>query len=258
MLSKEEITGGLSTKIVGKKVFLFESIDSTNSCARALGDAGTPEGAVVVAEYQTNGRGRLGRAWLAEPGTSLLFSVLLRPAITLETAGLLTLYASAAIARAVEHSVGLTVECRWPNDLLLHGKKFCGILIENSFQQSGLSYSVIGAGINVNQAEFPPEIADRATSLSRESRRAPERDKVFQSVLSELDAMYTDVRRGKFQAAVSEWTQRCSMFGKMITVREHDSTVSGVASRLHHDGGLILKTGEGERTIYAGDVTVVA
>ena len=258
MLSKEEITGGLSTAIVGKKLFFFESIDSTNSCARALGDAGTAEGAVVVAEHQTSGRGRLGRTWLADPGTSLLFSVLLRPSITLETAGLLTLYASAAIARAVERCVGLSVECKWPNDLLLQGRKFCGILIENSFQQSGLAYSVIGAGINVHQAEFPPEIADRATSLSRETGRALDRDKIFQSVLSELDTMYEDVRRGKFQVAVSAWKERCSMFGRTITVQEHDSTVSGVAARLHHDGGLIIETDQGERTIYAGDVTVVA
>jgi BirA family biotin operon repressor/biotin-[acetyl-CoA-carboxylase] ligase len=257
MLSKDQITDGLSTAIVGKKLFLFESIDSTNSCARALGDAGSPEGAVVAAEFQTNGRGRLGRAWVAEPGTSLLFSVLLRPPITIEIAGLLTLYASAAIARAVEHSVGLNVECKWPNDLLVQGKKFCGILIENSFQQSGLSYSVIGAGINVNQPELPPDIADRATSLSREAGKTLDREMIFQSVLTELDSMYASVRQGKFHAAVSEWTQRCSMFGRAITVQEHEGTVNGVALRLHQDGGLVITTDQGERTIYAGDVTVL-
>lgn len=257
MLSKEEITAGLSTTIIGKKLFLFESIDSTNSCTRALGDAGTAEGAVVVAEYQTNGRGRLGRTWTAEAGTSLLFSVLLRPPITLETAGLLTLYASAAIARAVEGSTGLKVECKWPNDLLLQGRKFCGILIENSFQQSGLSYSVIGAGINVNQAELPAEISDRATSLSQVAGKSFDRDKILLSILAELDAMYGAVRQGEFDAAVFEWTKRCSMFGKTITVQEHDGSVSGVASRLQRDGGLVIKTESGERTIYAGDVTVV-
>lgn len=257
MLSKNHIMDGLSTAIVGKKLFLFESIDSTNSCARALGDAGTPEGAVVAAEFQTNGRGRLGRAWVAEPGTSLLFSVLLRPPITIKIAGLLTLYASAAIARAVEHTVGLDVECKWPNDLLVQGKKFCGILIENSFQQSGISYSVIGAGINVNQSELPPDIIDRATSLSKEAGKTLDREVIFQSILTELDSMYTSVRQGKFHEAVSEWTQRCSMFGRAITIQEHQSTVNGVASRLHQDGGLIITTDQGERTIYAGDVTVV-
>lgn len=258
MLSKEDITGGLSTEVVGKKVFLFESIDSTNSCARALGDAGTAEGAVVAAEYQTDGRGRLGRSWIAEPGTSLLFSVLLRPPITVETSGLLTLYASAAIAKAVEDSTGLKVECKWPNDLLLRGKKFCGILIENSFQQSGLSYSVIGAGINVNQPELPAEISEKATSLSREAGKTLDRDKILLRTLTELDAMYGAVRRGDFDDAVSEWTKRCSMFGKTITVQEHDSAVSGVAVRLNRDGGLVILTQLGERTIYAGDVSVVA
>jgi BirA family biotin operon repressor/biotin-[acetyl-CoA-carboxylase] ligase len=258
MLSKDDLAGGLSTAIVGKKLFLFETIDSTNSCARALGDAGTAEGAVVVAEYQTNGRGRLGRTWSAEPGTSLLFSTLLRPPITVETAGLLTLFASAAIARAVERSTSLTVECKWPNDLLLGGKKFCGILIENSFQQAGLSYAVIGAGINVNQQEFPEEIAARATSLARETGTSFERNKILLSILSELDSMYTSVRRGEFELAFSEWTKRCGMFGKAITVQEHDSTVSGVAVRLHRDGGLVIRMAEGERTIYAGDVSVLS
>ena len=258
MLSKEEIAGSLSTEVIGKKLFFFETIDSTNSCARALGDAGTAEGAVVVAEYQTNGRGRLGRTWIAEPGTSLLFSTLLRPPITVDTAGLLTLYASAAIARAVEQATRLEVECKWPNDLLLQGKKFCGILIESSFQQSGLSYSVIGAGINVNQPEFPEAVAARATSLMREAGKSFERDKILLSSLTELDSMYGEVRRGRFEFAVSEWTKRCAMFGKKITVQEHDNTVSGVAVRLHRDGGLVIRTAEGERTIYAGDVTVVA
>jgi BirA family biotin operon repressor/biotin-[acetyl-CoA-carboxylase] ligase len=258
MLSKEEIATGLVTEIVGKKLFVFDSIDSTNSCARALGDAGATEGAVVVADFQTDGRGRLGRSWVAEPGTSLLLSLLLRPAITLENAGLLALFASAAIARAIEHCIDRQVECKWPNDLLLQGKKFCGILIESAFQQSGLFYSVIGAGINVNQTELPPEISTRATSLARETGKTIDRLAVLQSVLTELDRMYAAVRRGDFNAAVSEWTRRCSMFGKAVVVQEHESTLSGIAARLHPDGGLVLTTDQGERTIYAGDVTFIA
>lgn len=257
MLSKEEITRGLPTTIVGRKLFIFDTIDSTNSCARTLGDADAEEGAVVIAEFQSSGRGRLGRSWLAEPGTSLLFSVLLRPSGNVETAGLLTIYASAAIAIAVERCIDRSVECKWPNDLLLGGKKFCGILIENSFQQSELSYSVVGAGINVNQRELPPDITARATSLARETGQSADRTKVLREVLGELDRMYEAVRNGRFDVAIAEWTKRCSMFGRPITVEEHEHTVSGVAVRLHDDGGLVISGGFGERTIYSGDVTVV-
>ena len=129
MYSKEELQQGLNTQVVGSKIFVFETIDSTNACARTLGDAGTQEGAVVVTNFQTSGRGRLGRTWLAEPDANLLFSVLLRPRISVDVSGQLTLYASVAIARAIEQCVGAPVECKWPNDLLLNGKKFCGILL---------------------------------------------------------------------------------------------------------------------------------
>jgi BirA family biotin operon repressor/biotin-[acetyl-CoA-carboxylase] ligase len=257
MLSKEDITHKLPTSIVGKKVFVFDTIDSTNSCARALGDADADEGAVVIAEYQSSGRGRLGRSWLAEPGTSLLLSVLLRPPCNAETAGLLTIYTSAAIAIAIERSARNAVECKWPNDLLLGGRKFCGILIENSFQQSGLSYSVIGAGINVNQTTFPPEIAEKSTSLARDTGKTVDRVLVLREVLIELDRMYKAVRQGDFNVAIAEWTKRCSMFGKPITVEEHEQTVRGIAVRLRDDGGLVISSGSGERTIYSGDVTVV-
>ena len=258
MYSKEELLEGLATQIVGKKMFVFDTIDSTNACARILGDTGTSEGAVVVADYQTNGRGRLGRSWHAEPNESLLFSVLLRPPISIETSGLLTLYASVAIARAVENSTGESVECKWPNDLLLNGKKFCGILLENSFQRAEVSYAVIGAGINVNQRALPPELSHRGTSLAIETGKTFDRKRILHAVLQELDALYRSARQGDFATIVSEWTQRCSMFGKPVTVRQHDDVLSGIALRLNHDGGLIVETGKGLQTVYAGDVTLVS
>ena len=257
MYSKEELAQGLETRIIGKKFFLFDTIDSTNACARTLGDAGTAEGAVVLADFQTNGRGRLGRAWIAEPGENLLFSVLLRPRISIANAGLLTLYASVAIALAVEQHVEEPVECKWPNDLLLHGKKFCGILLENLFQQSEVSYAVIGVGINVNQMSFPSEISSRGTSLAIETGRSLNRKKVLHSVLVELDTLYSSVKDGDFDDIVSAWTKRCFMFGKKVTVQQHDHVMSGVARRLNHDAGLVIETGTGLETVYAGDVTLV-
>ena len=258
MYSKEELQQGLTTQVVGSKIFVFETIDSTNACARTLGDAGTQEGAVVVTNFQTSGRGRLGRTWLAEPDANLLFSVLLRPRISVDVSGQLTLYASVAIARAIEQCVGAPVECKWPNDLLLNGKKFCGILLENSSQQSALSYAVIGAGINVNQQSLSPEIASRATSLSIETGKTFDRKQVFHVVLQELDLLYKSAREGDFSFIEAEWTRRCLMFGKTVTVQQHDQTIAGTVLRLNHDAGLVIATSEGEQTVYAGDVTLVS
>ncbi|TSA17632.1 biotin--[acetyl-CoA-carboxylase] ligase [bacterium] len=258
MYSKEELQQGLTTQVVGSKIFVFETIDSTNACARTLGDAGTQEGAVVVTNFQTSGRGRLGRTWLAEPDANLLFSVLLRPRISVDVSGQLTLYASVSIARAIEQCVGAPVECKWPNDLLLNGKKFCGILLENSSQQSELSYAVIGAGINVNQQSLSPEIASRATSLSIETGKTFDRKQVFHVVLQELDLLYKSAREGDFSFIEAEWTRRCLMFGKTVTVQQHDHTIAGTVLRLNHDAGLVIATSEGEQTVYAGDVTLVS
>ncbi len=257
MYSKQELLQGLTTQVVGNKIFVFETIDSTNACARTLGDADTPEGAVVVADFQTNGRGRQGRMWISEPGSNLLFSVLLRPAVNVEMAGLLTLYASAAVARAIEQCIGEPVECKWPNDLLLNGKKFCGILLENSFQQSGLGYAIVGVGINVNQRELPPEIAGRATSLARETGRAYDRKDVLHAVLIEMDALYDSAGKGDFSFVVSEWTKRCLMFGRNVKVQEQENITDGTALRLNHDGGLVISSNGGVKTVYAGDVTLV-
>jgi len=258
MYSKEELQHGLSTRIIGKKIFVFDTIDSTNACAKLLGEAGTEEGCVVTSDFQTSGRGRHGHAWIANPGENLLFSLLLRPALSTESAGLLTLYASAAIARAIEHATGQRIECKWPNDLLLNGKKISGILLENSFQQEALSYSVIGAGINVNQREFPSELGDRATSLARERTTACDRKNLLQAILREMDLLYQDVQKGDFDLVTKEWARRCTMFGRSITVEQHDRTISGIALRLNRDGGLVVETPRGTETVYAGDVSVVA
>ncbi|HEX9615756.1 MAG TPA: biotin--[acetyl-CoA-carboxylase] ligase, partial [Bacteroidota bacterium] len=163
MLSKETLLSSLSTSLFGRKLFVFESIDSTNTCARTLAEAGMEEGAVVLAEYQTSGRGRHGRTWNAEPGENLLFSVLLRPAIPRTSAGFLTFFAAVSVAQALEEVSESRIECKWPNDLLLNGKKVSGILLENTFEKDRVDYSVIGIGINVNQSSFPNHLIPTAT-----------------------------------------------------------------------------------------------
>lgn len=256
MFSKTELSKGLKTDIIGKKFFLFESIDSTNMCARTLAEAGTDEGSVVVADYQSEGRGRLGRKWQAEPEKNLLFSVLLRPKLSKEQSGLLTFYAAIAVSRAIESMTGQRVECKWPNDILLNGKKICGILIENSFEQEHVAYSVLGIGLNVNQHAFTQELKERATSIAKELNTEVDRVKLFRRILEEIDGLYHDVQKSRYDLILNEWKERCKMFGKRIDVTEGSRTISGVALALSTTGGLILETSNGLHTIHAGDITV--
>ncbi|MBI3006344.1 MAG: biotin--[acetyl-CoA-carboxylase] ligase [Ignavibacteriales bacterium] len=256
MYSKEELLRGLNTRVIGSKLFVFESIDSTNICAKTLAEAGIEDGAVVFAENQTEGRGRNGRSWLSEPGNNLLFSVVLRPELPKEKTVFLTFYSAVAVAHAVESLIGTSVECKWPNDLLLNSKKFCGILLESSFQQSSPVYSVVGIGINVNQRTFDMEMGNRVTSLSLEHERDFDRKHVFQRVLEHLDRLYGEVRAGDFKNIMKTWNAKCTMFGKPVTVSSAHDRFSGKALGLSSDGGLMIETSGGTSIVYAGDVSI--
>jgi len=256
MYSKEELLKGVSTRVIGNKLFVFDSIDSTNTCAKTLADAGMEDGAVVFAEHQTAGKGRNGRAWISEPGKNLLFSVILRPKLPKEQAVFLTFYSAVSVAQAVESVVGKPIECKWPNDVLLNGKKFCGILLETSFQETSLAYSVVGIGINLNQREFGAEMSNRVTSLSLEQGEGFDRKQMFQRIVLQLDRFYTDVLAGDFKEIMKTWNSKCTMFGRPVTVERAHDRLSGKAVGLSSDGGLMIETSSGTSTVYAGDVTV--
>lgn len=256
MYSKEDLQRGLKTRVVGSRLFVFDSIDSTSVCARTLAEAGTGDGAVVFADHQTSGRGRLGRLWVSDPGTNLLFSVLLRPPLRRDQSAFLTFYAAASVAKALETVTGRSTECKWPNDVLLNGKKCCGILLENSFAQDRLDFSIIGIGLNVNQREFDDELSLRATSLVRELNVEFDRKQLLQRILEEMDQFYPEVKEGHFNRVMKFWNDRCSMFGKNVKISQSGKQISGTAVGLSADGGLVLKTTHGETTFYAGDVTV--
>jgi BirA family transcriptional regulator, biotin operon repressor / biotin---[acetyl-CoA-carboxylase] ligase len=255
MYSKEELQNGLNTRIFGNKIFTYESIDSTNACAKTLAGNGMEEGAVVFAEYQTAGRGRLGRTWESESGSNLLFSTIIRPALDIHKVGLLPFFAAAGVALALETVSHERCECKWPNDVLLNGKKCCGILMESSFQHNVLEYAVIGIGINVNQKIFNAHFKDSTTSLCLEYEREFDRRVVFQQVMTSLELLYTEVRAGKFTMTLNQWKSRTTMFGKHVTVTQSSEPIHGKALALSADGGLVIATDNGQRIFYAGDVT---
>jgi BirA family biotin operon repressor/biotin-[acetyl-CoA-carboxylase] ligase len=257
MFTRDDIIVGLNTTVIGRKLFVFDSLDSTNTCAKTLADAGLEEGTVVLADYQTAGRGRQGRSWLSEPAMNILLSIILRPSISKEQASLLTFYAAVSVARVLECMNVGKVECKWPNDVLLNGKKCCGILLENSFQQDRLIYSVVGIGLNVNQTQFDNGISTRATSVARESGSTFDRKDIIQILLKETDRLLPSLADGRINTIVDEWKDWCTMFGKSVTLTQGEETISGTALGIEADGRLVLSTLSGQSTYFAGDVTIV-
>lgn len=257
MFSERELRRGLKTKSFGKKIYTFQSIDSTNNCARAVANVGGPEGIVVIAEEQTAGRGRLGRRWLTKPNENLTFSLVLRPTVTADAINQLPLFVGVAVAEAIEKTSGLRAECKWPNDILLNRKKVAGILVESSLTQSLVEYVIVGIGVNVNQTEFPPDLAGKATSLRLETRREFDRNALFRDILTALEALYIQCTKRGFGIILPLWMSRTSMINKPIAVSLHGNVVTGIVKGLSPEGGLILTANGKDQTLFAGDVTIL-
>jgi BirA family biotin operon repressor/biotin-[acetyl-CoA-carboxylase] ligase len=247
----------LNGRRFGSKIFTFETIDSTNNCARALAACWAEEGTLVFAERQTAGKGRLGRSWLANPYENLTFSLILRPALPPEALNLLPLYAAVAVAEAIEHETGLSVECKWPNDLLIGGKKSAGILLEGSLKEEGLDYVVLGIGVNVNQTSFPDDISSRATSLKLQAGKEIDRIHLLREILRTLEIHYSAIIKKGFHNILPLWLTRTTMINREISVTQDGTVISGVVKGLSPEGALILDAGGTEKTLFAGDVTIL-
>jgi BirA family biotin operon repressor/biotin-[acetyl-CoA-carboxylase] ligase len=256
MYTEEEFKRGLTTQVFGRHLFIYDSIDSTNIQAKTFANEGAEEGTVVIADHQTAGRGRFGRTWLAESGSSLLFSVILRPTFSMDKIGLLPFFAAVGIAKAVETVTGMQCECKWPNDILLHERKCCGILMESTSQQIKLDYVIIGIGLNVNQKIFFGDLEGKATSLRSEYGKEFDRKKMFCQIMSSLESRYTDVRKGDFHTVLMEWKERATIFGKRITLTQASGVIDGIAIALAADGGLVVETESCQRVFHAGEVTI--
>lgn len=246
------VSAGLNNAIVGGKIIHFRSVPSTNTVARKAAGRGATEGLVVLADHQSAGRGRRERTWISPDG-SVAISVLLRPRITLLPS--LIMAASLSVRQAVEAVTGLEARIKWPNDVLVNGKKVCGILIENEVRGESAA-SVIGIGINVNVAMRDyPELADLATSLSGESRKPVSRLEIVRQVLVELDRRYRALKSGL--TLCEEWRQALDTLGRPVKVIWGDAVIEGVAEDVASDGALILRLPDGVLTsVVAGEVSL--
>lgn len=253
-MNKELLLDGLQTKRVGRNLFFFEKVDSTNACASTLASADAQDGTTVWAEFQTAGKGRLGRSWRADPGKNLMLSVVIRE-VPSTSRPLLPYFVAEAVAMGVHRLLKVQLEAKWPNDLLLDGKKCVGILIEGSVSDSG-PFAVAGIGMNVNQTDFPSELTAIATSLQLETGKKVDRVVLFHAVMKSLEETLTDVRTGDPSPLLHSWKRRCVTLGKEVSLKYGNEQLHGTAVGLSDDGGLMLETASGMRTVYAGDVTL--
>lgn len=256
MISSYEIQNSLKTKILAQSIKIYDVVDSTNNVAKILAESGAPEGTTVIAEYQTSGRGRLQRKWYGEQGKSILLSIILRPREP-EISRVMTFLAALDAAKVVEERIGISVECKWPNDLLIRGKKFCGILLESSWKQSAIEYLILGLGMNVNEEKFPSELRSTATSLKLEGGRELDRVEIIRSFLRDLEQDYLQFKQGDYLQILSTWASKCPMFGKEITVEHSGKRFTGKAVRLDPDGALVVEDHHREIKLFAADVTIV-
>jgi BirA family biotin operon repressor/biotin-[acetyl-CoA-carboxylase] ligase len=252
----------LQTKILGYPCHYFSTIDSTNVYAAKITREGATEGTIVIADAQSGGKGRLGRSWISPPGVNLYLSVILRPSVSVSIAPQLNLLAAVAVADAIAEVCQLTPTIKWPNDVLLTGKKVCGILAEMQTEGGELQAVILGIGVNINapRSAFPEELQEKASSLLLVSGRTIERSTFTASLLTHLEKYYVLWLEQGFPVLRTNWEHHASaVLGRYIAVAVPEGTVTGIALGLDADGALLVR-GEADGVVHrllAGDVSVI-
>ncbi len=255
-LTEIELKWQLDTELIGKKIFSYREIGSTNDAAYKWAESGEAEGAVVVAEYQTKGRGRLGRKWVSPRGKGAYFSVILRPDILPRELSLITLVSSLSVARTIREAVDLAAFIKWPNDILVNQKKVCGILTELSGETDKINFVIAGVGVNINtKKELLPE---GATSLAAEKGKEISRVDFVRALLKNLDRYYKIFNSGKIDGIIKEYKKLSAVLDRQVQINYHNQLMNGHAVDIDKEGALILRMDSGfcERVL-AGDVVML-
>ncbi len=253
-LNLESVREQLKTAFVGRRIVYLATTRSTQDAARAEAESGAPEGTAVLAEEQTAGRGRLGRSWVSPAGTNLYLTLVMRPPI--QRLRSLSMVAPLAVAQAVEEATALAPRIKWPNDVLVAGRKLAGVLIDTELSGQSVRYSLVGIGVNVNlDVAQAAEIAGIATSLRRELGREVSREMVLAALLNRFEALYVEAERGP--AVHAAWRSRLETLGRPVRVTFGGQVEEGLAEDVDAEGSLILRRPDGSRvTIAAGEVTL--
>ena len=256
LIELEKIMEQLKTDFIGQEIKYFAEATSTNDVAKELAAKGVKEGTIVLAETQTQGRGRLGRRWLSPEG-GIWLSVILRPKIPAKDFYQLTFMAAVAVAKTIRRMFKLNAEIKWPNDVLVNDRKVCGILTESSVRGDAVDFAVIGIGVNANVdlASFPKDLRSSVTSLEAEVKGEVGRERFLCALLKELENYYTMIQQKKFEFVLEEWKSLTTLFGAHVEVTSFEGKVRGLAVGVNRNGGLevLLKNGT-IRKVLSGDV----
>lgn len=254
-----DVKAQLKTKKFGQAITYYESVTSTQEIAHRLAQDGAEEGHIVLADEQTKGKGRLGRTWISPMGTSISMSLILRPKIPPQQAPQLTLLAAVSVVLGIKETTGLSCQIKWPNDILLNGKKIVGILTEIQSEPDTIHSVIVGIGINVNHRleQFSSEIRNIATSLAIESGKEVQRALLIANILFELEKLYEQYLQEGFAPIKKLWEASAINMGKEITARTFNGTISGIAKGITDDGVLLLEDNHGKiHSIYSADIEI--
>lgn len=253
----DDVKHELKTTTIGKDIRYYSEVDSTNTLAMKLAQDGASEGTVVIAETQHGGKGRLGRRWFSPRG-NLLLSIILRPVLPTHKAPLITLLGGVAVAAAIREHLGIAAGIKWPNDILIRGKKVCGLLAEMSAEPDSVRYIVLGIGLNVNMDSrlAPAEIQGMATTLAAERGGIIDRTRLFAELLAQIDRWYRIFCENP-EAVLSAWRNLSVTLGRRVAAVGQDGTIEGVAEDIDSEGRLMVRLDSGVlQRIASGDVTI--
>jgi len=248
-----EISSRLNTKFIGKKIYYFDSVSSTMDVAMQLGLKNATEGALVLTESQTKGRGRLGREWFSPRYKGIYLSLILKPKILPNQAPILTLMASVSICEAIKEIAALEAQIKWPNDILMHQKKLGGILTEINAEMDEIRFIVIGIGLNVNNDK--KALISGATSLKEQKKEGINRIELLQEILRAIERNYLTFQERGAQSIIDKWRDYNITLGKRVKVYSHKEHIEGQAVDIDTDGSLLLRSDSGlTQKVSSGDV----
>jgi len=255
----EKLQEGLKTRLIGKCIFFAHEVGSTNDWAKELAELDAPEGTVAIAETQTSGRGRLCRKWISPKG-GLWFSIIFRPKLKPHETVKLVFLACLAVAETLRDLYGLKAETKWPNDVLVDGRKVCGILSEMKTVGEKVDYVIIGIGVNANldvEKEFPKELWETATSIQKALGRKISLEELFKALLEKMESLYQIFLKDGFTPILDKWKGLASFLGCEVEVYGDGEKLEGVASNIDNEGALILKLKDGSlRRVFVGDLSI--
>lgn len=232
---------------LGKEIFIYREVSSTNSIAQIMARSGAPEGTLVMSRSQASGRGRMKRQWACPPGKGILISMVLRPEISMQFVPQLTLLCGVVVAETIRKVTGCSAGIKWPNDIVIRGKKVCGILAQSSFSRNGLEYVIIGVGINVNldTDQLPPDCQETSTSLRLELGQIVSRVKVLKQFIISWEEHYGGFLKGGHSYLRTKWVENNVTLGRNVTLNREKYPMSGMAVDISERGGLIVTLSDG-------------